>query len=927
MQEDNDKKQEQEKTQRVEGMVSAESVIASGPTQVSGYQPGQYIGGHYEVLELVGKGGMSLVYKVRHVLINDLRAIKILLSQQNMAADSRGLQRFQQEARLSMRLEHTNIVRTMEFSSPSDGPPFIVMDYIEGRSLEKELAVLKKFSSERAVKIVLQIADALAYIHAQNIIHRDLKPGNIILVADKGTRGRALEKIKLIDFGIARSTTEETDEETGYRLFTPTGDVLGSPQHMSPEQCAGLEVDERSDVYSLGCILYELLAGFPPIMGKNALDTLRLQASMEPRPLSKVVPQGENIGPLSQIVAKCLQKEPEDRYQSIEELKAALEKTTASTKPKTTLKLALAGGLSLSLAAFAAGYFLAPGKEQPVKTSHSGVSQGTAEAAIDESDETWRKLNEKGQKQLDEGNPQALATFEQAMNALGTHTAKRQGDSEARTDTAQDLEITRFTNYLRDPQDKFAPPLPWPEPAKNSRYRLAKAKLRDLGEDKKLSQNTYQNVLNSCLLDDDYVGIYLQSELVEKALELAKKNPEIRPEQIDLLNTLQALKRAQCGRPSVNGAPHAYFWNLKTQLNKMPPSEEKSQIYYLRGRFYQLENELKEAEKAYEDSYHLASKLHGDEDQRAVIGHVMEYVTGDSLEKTQVKRGERVLKQIFVLQEREAPPDTVLLLNALVYAQIARVNSNESANAFRYCSLAIEVLEKRIMRNEQALACLLNIKRDITKNLLKEKWEPALIYRAAALYLSHGNLPQAADLYEELARYYTSKENYRYRIRLLKLSLEIEKKLEESGLGRVKQRREIETLLGELLADKTDNPYYNVQEALPILQKALQDSTEISNWDHGDDVEREDRKMFEYFWQAKLKYLIALAQFRANKADLAPSLLKQAKEDLAKNDAYLVEHGSANTFTAQYKQDKQDRAALLNSISVLERELNSLPKL
>lgn len=925
MQEDFDKKQEQEKTQRVEGMVSAESVIASGPTQVSGYKPGQYIGGHYEVLELVGKGGMSLVYKVRHVLINDLRAIKILLSQQNMEADSKGLQRFQQEARLSMRLEHPNIVRTMEFCSPSDGPPFIVMDYIEGRSLEKELSVLKKFSSERAVRIVLQIADALAYIHAQNIIHRDLKPGNIILVADREKRGRALEKVKLIDFGIARSTTEETDEESGYRLFTPTGDVLGSPQHMSPEQCAGLPVDERSDVYSLGCILYELLAGFPPIMGKNSLDTVRLQASMDPRPLTKVVPQGEKIGLLSAIVGKCLQKEPENRYQSIDELKEELGKIANPKRVNTMVKLAIAAGLCLATGGSIAGYLLAPGKETALKVS--GTTVTTTQLESSEGDESWRALSEKGQKELDAGNPDAIKTFELALNALGKHPAKRLSESEARVDTAQDLETARFTNYLRDTQERQTPAPAWPEPAKNNRYRLAKNKLKSLSEEKKLSQNLYQNILSSCLNDDDYVGIYLQSELLEKALELARKSSEIRPEQMDLLNTLQALKRAQCGRASISGAPHAYFWALKERLKKMPRTDEAAYIYYLRARFYELENELEEAEKAYEDSYQLFTELHGDEDPRSINSHVMEFVTDESLSKDQAKKGARILKHISVLREREAPLDTILLLSALVNNKIARVNTGEAGNTLDYCSKAIEALERHTLRNEQALACLLNMKRDITKTLLKEKWEPSLVYRAAALHLSHGNLPQAADLYEDLARYYTSKENYKYRMRLLQLSLEIEKKLEESGLGRVKQRREIEAMLGELLCDKTGNPYYHVQRALPILQKALSDSTEITNQDHGDENEKEDRKLREYFWQAKIKYLLALSQYETNKADLAIELLKQAREDLAKNEEYLEERGKQENYPALYKQDKQERAALSNNIKVLERELNSLPKL
>ncbi|MBK9618549.1 MAG: serine/threonine protein kinase [Candidatus Obscuribacter sp.] len=343
--------QEQASTARVDGMASAEAIFRNRPIQPAGYQVGQIVSGHYEILELVGKGGMSLVYKARHALIDQLRAIKVLVAPNDPGG--RALLRFQEEARLAMQLEHANIVRVLEFAYPADGQPFMVMDYIEGRSLEQELALFKRLSAERAIIIANQVIDALEYIHSKGIIHRDLKPANLILLKDTDARGntQVSGKIKLIDFGIAKKLI---DDEEDSRLVTPSGEIVGSPQHMSPEQCAGEPMDERSEIYSLGCILYEMLSGKPPIQGKNALDTLRMQTSVEPRPLASLVESSEAKA-LAPVVHHCLAKDPDERYQSLSDLRAALKQ---KQKNKSKVKLfvaATAGGLLVS---FASGFML-----------------------------------------------------------------------------------------------------------------------------------------------------------------------------------------------------------------------------------------------------------------------------------------------------------------------------------------------------------------------------------------------------------------------------------------------------------------------------------------------------------------------------------------------------------------------------------------
>ena len=263
---------------------------------------GQVIGGHYEVLECIGKGGMSVVYKTRHQLINQLRAVKILLPHRDAASDF--LLRFQLEATAASRLDNPHIVRIHDFVSPPDTAPYLVMDYAEGIALGDEIDRLGHIPVPRALFIFRQLLEAIGHTHKRGVIHRDLKPDNILLIEDEV---EGPDFVKLIDFGIAKLTAADKLQPQG---LTPTGEVFGSPQYMSPEQCAGLTMDVRSEIYSLGCMLYEMLSGRAPLLGKSVLETLNMQAHVDATPVSNLpidppikLPRG-----LDDIVMKCLAK-------------------------------------------------------------------------------------------------------------------------------------------------------------------------------------------------------------------------------------------------------------------------------------------------------------------------------------------------------------------------------------------------------------------------------------------------------------------------------------------------------------------------------------------------------------------------------------------------------------------------------------------
>jgi serine/threonine protein kinase len=277
--------------------------------------PGMILRGKYEILAKLGVGGMGAVYKARHTTFGEVRAIKFLGT--HLAEDQAFLSRFRAEAVVARRLQHPNAVRVEDFDTGEDGRPFIVMEYVEGRSLARVLDAEGKLEIARAVEIGRQALAALAAAHAIGIVHRDIKPDNMVLVT--GEDGR--EVVKILDFGLAK--VREGYEMAGDRPSTATDMVLGTPQYMSPEQARGARgdrLDGRADLYSLGVTLYEMVAGRLPFHSDTPIGMVLQHIQEPPLPPRELgVPE-----PMSSLLMKALEKDPAQRFQTAEEMSEAL---------------------------------------------------------------------------------------------------------------------------------------------------------------------------------------------------------------------------------------------------------------------------------------------------------------------------------------------------------------------------------------------------------------------------------------------------------------------------------------------------------------------------------------------------------------------------------------------------------------------------
>lgn len=276
---------------------------------------GKIFNGKYEIDSILGKGGMSVVYKARDVFMERTVAIKILHT--HLVSDNTSIQRFQQEAQAAGSLNHPNIITVYDFGLTPEDQAFLIMECFEGPTLAEVLDDQGRIPAERAIRIMKQICDGLEHAHRKGIVHRDLKPSNLCLVK----REDGIETVKIVDFGIAKLLPQEGKQR---QQLTQTGQIFGSPLFMSPEQCQGKALDLRSDLYSLGCLMYEALTGVPPFMGPTAFDTMTMHISEAPKSLKKAAPDVDVPPELERPIMRCLEKNPDKRYQTASEIKADL---------------------------------------------------------------------------------------------------------------------------------------------------------------------------------------------------------------------------------------------------------------------------------------------------------------------------------------------------------------------------------------------------------------------------------------------------------------------------------------------------------------------------------------------------------------------------------------------------------------------------
>jgi eukaryotic-like serine/threonine-protein kinase len=286
--------------------------------------PGMVLRGKYEVLEKVGSGGMATVYRAKHLAFGEIRAIKVVSAR--LCDDEGFLNRFRTEAVVTRRLQHPNAVRVDDLDVTEDGRPFIVMEHVTGRNLREVIRDEGAIPVARAAEIGRQVALALGAAHALGITHRDIKPDNILLTTTAD--GQALAKV--LDFGIAKVREGAFDVGPGYTP-TETGMVVGTPQYVSPEQAMGRrgdQLDGRSDLYSLGITLYEMITGRLPFESTTPMEMILHHVQTPPPPPQKMRPDLALPPAVGTVLMRALQKEPGRRFRTAEEMAAALEPLT-----------------------------------------------------------------------------------------------------------------------------------------------------------------------------------------------------------------------------------------------------------------------------------------------------------------------------------------------------------------------------------------------------------------------------------------------------------------------------------------------------------------------------------------------------------------------------------------------------------------------
>jgi len=305
----------------------AQQVLQSPPQAkpvVSNMPPGisSNFGERYEMMEMVGEGGMAKVYKVRDLVLNQFFAIKIIHPE--LAKDEVRQKRFEQEATTARALNHANIVTIYAFDISPEGVPYLIMDYVEGLNLGISMGDTP-LELANFYDIFIQVCSALAHAHSRGVIHRDIKPSNILVTA----LSAKTSWVKLADFGIAKMIMPHD----GVNDLTKTGDFLGSPYYVSPEQAQGDDVDARSDIYSLGCVMFHAITGRPPFVGNSPVKIIMQQISDPPPRLATLSGADLPVG-MERIIHRCLEKRPEDRYQNVFDIRTDLQLVQQGKEPQ-----------------------------------------------------------------------------------------------------------------------------------------------------------------------------------------------------------------------------------------------------------------------------------------------------------------------------------------------------------------------------------------------------------------------------------------------------------------------------------------------------------------------------------------------------------------------------------------------------------------
>lgn len=279
------------------------------------YKPGDVVGETYVLTSVLAKGGMGVVFKARHLQLERVYALKLLTPMQSSSANWR---RFELEAKTLAKLEHKNVVQIFNMGVDARGCPYYVMELLQGQSMAEALERGAPLAVPQFIQSFLDVCSALKLAHSKGIVHRDIKPSNLILVESNSP----VKLTKVVDFGIARLLGVEGQS---VQSLTAPGEIFGSPLYMSPEQTLGLPVTSASDIYSLGCTMYEAFTGSPPFRGQTALATMMMHQTDAMPEILRQDCTGHEFEVIDQILAKCMEKQASDRFETVGDIIDLLE--------------------------------------------------------------------------------------------------------------------------------------------------------------------------------------------------------------------------------------------------------------------------------------------------------------------------------------------------------------------------------------------------------------------------------------------------------------------------------------------------------------------------------------------------------------------------------------------------------------------------
>lgn len=295
---------------------------------------GTVLDGRFHIDDVLGSGGMSVVYLATQIRVNRQVAIKTLKLQLDTKQVYRD--RFHREINLLCALNHPHIVTVYDCIFDDEQQPYVVMDYLRGRSLEALIKEEGPLDIDRFARISVQVCSALDYAHKNGVVHRDLKPGNLVLMDDE------MDFVKVVDFGLAKLSEES-------RKLTQSGELWGSPPYLSPEQCVGKPEDARSDIYSFGCVMYEMLTGKDPFHnGTTIYELIQYHVNTPPPSMRSINPMLNLPDELERVIFKAMAKDPKDRYQTAGELSTALVKACSEAASRESGNLKIMAGMGVS---------------------------------------------------------------------------------------------------------------------------------------------------------------------------------------------------------------------------------------------------------------------------------------------------------------------------------------------------------------------------------------------------------------------------------------------------------------------------------------------------------------------------------------------------------------------------------------------------